>query len=632
MDRRVPIAFCTLVLPLATSDVFAACTTQPIFLPLHYRVGADAQNCQYDDIQSAIDAVGECPTIIDITREHLYTHQHLGIADKPNLTLQGWGDGVTCADIRGTLSFPPYAPPDSIAPLLTINGSSDGGGSVLYVTGTTNLTVRNLTLSGALTCAECSGGGISFDGQGALVLTRSTISFNEAGYGAGINVNGSSGPATLTLGSDTLVLSNVADTSGGGIRVEGNTRLYALRPNTMIAFNKAPNGYGGGVEVLSPARADFGSPGYGGLGVVYDNQAQYGGGIAALGSSNPDNDGTTVRLFTTVAANPVQISSNIASARGGAIYLKPYTQHIPDEGAGATACVFDYRINDNIAAEGAAVYADFDSDFSGRNIGSSVSFNQTDTCGPEAPPALGAVACAPGVACNEIARNVAADSTNQHTDGAVLLVDSTSSLRANRLILRNNSAGYAINAVGADENQYGPIVLANCLLADNHTRHELIGIHRSESTSFSIGRCTVANNAVDNGYVFNANQYTTFSLANSIVDNPGVQSLAFTGSAGNLTVGYVLSNDASTLPGATGVAQGEPTFVDATNGDYHLQATSLGVDFAPAVNGLDLDRKPRTVDLPGSVDVYGPMDLGAYEIQPACSSADTVFCNGFDLD
>ena len=133
---------------LAGSDVFAACTTSPIFLPLHYRVGADTQHCQYDDIQSAIDAVGECPTIIDITREHLYTHQHLGIADKPNLTLQGWGDGVTCSMIRGPLDFPPYAPPDSTAPLLTIAGSNDGGGSVLYVTGNTHLALRNLTISG----------------------------------------------------------------------------------------------------------------------------------------------------------------------------------------------------------------------------------------------------------------------------------------------------------------------------------------------------------------------------------------------------------------------------------------------------------------------------------------------------
>lgn len=346
-----------LSLLLAAVRVHAVCTTNPILLPLHYRVGADTAHCQYDDIQSAIDAVGECPTIVDITREHLYTHQHLGIADKPNLTLQGWGDGVTCADIRGTLSFPPYAPPDSTAPLLTINGSSDGGGSVLYVTGNTNLAVRNLTISGGLTCADCSGGGISFGGQGSLALTRSTISFNEAAFGAGINVNGSSGAATLTLDSDTLVLSNTADISGGGIRVEGNTRLYALKPNTMIAFNKAPNGYGGGIEVLGPARADLGSPGYGGLGVIYDNQAQYGGGIDIL--TFDDGAEAIVRLFTTDRAKPVRMQGNTASHTGGAVYLKPHRTFV----SGATNvafCAYDFVVDDNIAMEGAAIYSDAD--------------------------------------------------------------------------------------------------------------------------------------------------------------------------------------------------------------------------------------------------------------------------------
>ena len=212
-----------LVPVLAASNAFATCTANPAFLPLHYRVGADTQHCQYDDIQAAIDAVGECPTVIDITREHTYTHQHLGIASKPDLTLQGWGDGVTCSMIRGPLDFPPYAPPDSTAPLVSLDGSSDGGGSVLHVTGTTHLTLRNLTiLRGANLGSDDNnsvGGGIHFDGQGSLYLTRSTISTNEAGFGGGIDVNGSSGPVALTLDANTLVISNTADTSGGGIRV-----------------------------------------------------------------------------------------------------------------------------------------------------------------------------------------------------------------------------------------------------------------------------------------------------------------------------------------------------------------------------------------------------------------------------
>ncbi len=609
----------TLALLLASGPALAIC------LPFqgHIRVGADPVHCQANDIQSAINLAGVCPVTIDITREHTYTNQQLTIGNK-YITFQGWGDGVTCADIPNE---PAYAPPASNVPLVTIDGS--GNGRVLTINGNNNVGLHNLTITGGQIDDSSSGGGISFDGGGSLYLINSTINLNHGGYGGGINVNGSSGLTSLYLMDHTQILVNTAAVSGGGVRIEGNTRLYALEHFTLIGFNHAPNGYGGGLEVLGPARADIGSPGYNGLAVVYNNTAQNGGGIAALARRDGSGD-AAVRLFTTDPANPVQLADNIASMRGGAIYLKPFTQKVPAEEGSAMACAFDFRINDNIAADGAAVYADFDSDISGRNVGSAFELNQADECGPERPSALGAVACGPGVACNEIARNIAADDNNQPTGGAVIAVDSTSSFFANRLNFVGNAAAYGINAVGADENNYGQIAIANCLFADNHTQHELVGVRRTESTSFSIGRCTFANDTIDNGYALYGNQNTIFSLANSIIALPGSSTLDFTGTPDHLNLGYLLSNDSSTLGSGVGVVQGMPTFVDAAHGNYHLQLSSLGVDFAPAVGGLDLDRQPRTVDLPGVANQFGPLDLGAYEIQPACSTGDTIFCNGFD--
>jgi hypothetical protein len=61
-----------------------------------------------------------------------------------------------------------------------------------------------------------------------------------------------------------------------------------------------------------------------------------------------------------------------------------------------------------------------------------------------------------------------------------------------------------------------------------------------------------------------------------------------------------------------------------------LRRTSAGVDYAPAVSGLDLDGRSRTVDLGNVVNINGPLDLGAYEVQ-TCAVADTVFCSGFEL-
>jgi hypothetical protein len=40
----------------------------------------------------------------------------------------------------------------------------------------------------------------------------------------------------------------------------------------------------------------------------------------------------------------------------------------------------------------------------------------------------------------------------------------------------------------------------------------------------------------------------------------------------------------------------------------------------------------RERDLLGIANQYGELDLGAYERQFACAGADTVFCNGFDVD
>ena len=345
-----------LLVLLASGPAFATCNLNPSLLPVHLRVGADAAHCQFNDIQSAIDAVSECRTVIDVTREHLYTNQHLFIDSKPNVTLQGWGDGVGCAQIRSTLDFPPYEPPSDVSPLVSLDGSGSGG-RVLTITGSSNVTLRNLNVLRGATDPSATGGGIDFNGNGSLTLTRSTLSFNSAGYGGGINMYGSGGAANLTLGSDTLVITNTASTSGGGIRLSGTTRMYALQPKTLIGYNHAPNGYGGGLEVLGPARADIGSPGYNGLGVLYGNDAQYGGGMDIL-TFHGDAD-AYVRVFTTDPANPVQISGNFASHTGGAVYLRSMVNFGFDV-AFSFLCARDFRIEDNAAQEGAAIYSDAD--------------------------------------------------------------------------------------------------------------------------------------------------------------------------------------------------------------------------------------------------------------------------------
>jgi hypothetical protein len=623
---------------LVSSPAFAACTVQPGLLPFHIRVGADTTHCQANDIQSAINAVGECSTVIDITREHTYTNQHLSIDNKANVTLQGWGDVVTCAQIPQTVGFPAYTPPSDIGPLLDLDGSNDGNGRVLTITGSSNVSIRNLTIENGSAADSASGGGINFDGQGSLELTRSTVSFNHAGFGAGVNVNGSSGPTTLTLDPNTLIILNTASTSGGGIRMQGNSRLYALKPNTLIGYNHAPNGYGGGLEVLGPARADIGSSGYGGLGVIYDNDASYGGGIDVL--TFDDDANAIVRVFTTDSNNPVQISGNFASHTGGAVYLKPL--HGIASEADSALCAYDFRIEDNAAPEGAAIYSDADyspgivntSDGGSIALNTSAEFRHGNLCvQTELPSALGAVACAAGVPCNQFVGNKTEDQNGQATEGSMILLQNSSEMYGDRFSARANTGAHLLREVGdGAEGDTSEAQLSNCLLADNMLTQELAAQTDGTESYLLLDSCTIANNQIGAPYVMLGSDT---ALRNSIIDQPGRATInpAITDP---FYAAYVLTNDRSTLPDTVYIHEGEPTFVDAANGNYHLMPTSLGVDSAPLDSlmalHVDLDLKPRVVDLQSIPDNFGPMDLGAYELQSAfaCGAGDTIFCNGFE--
>ena len=623
---------------LGWSDVSAVICT-PLNAPPPRFVGdtGSDQLCTDDTIQSAIDfiknAAYACPATIYVTREHTYTSQHLTLNNVGTpLTIVGTGDQVHCGSTDVQICDPDIGcPPPPTAPLVTIDGSASNNFSVLSITGYNNITLRYLTIKGA--AATGDGGGIHFDGTGFLTIDTSTISLNEAGYGGGINFKANGGAATLTLAANALVLNNTADTSGGGIRIEGQAHLFALQPQTLIAFNHALGGYGGGVEVVAPAVADIGSPGYNGGAVIQFNDAQYGGGIAVAGygQGGDYHSIALARLFTVDPVHPVQVTNNSASHTGGGIWLKPQAYLGPR----AELCANDFRIDDNIAAEGSAIYSDSDYNLDipdGGEVYLNLAYDDPDCsedpANPDPVSGHGAVACASGVACNTLDRNIAEDDMNVATDGSVILVQDSGSLRLNRTALRNNQGGHAIRLFGTGE-PYADTIF-NCLLAENAASAELIRIEHEDNVSglVSISGCTIANNDIGGATVVNSAHALTFTK--SIVAEPDVPTLAYTDNPDYLTVQYVLSNDVSTLPASIGVLQGAPTFVDAAGSDYHLQNSSIGIDYAPASGGIDLDGVPRSTDLPQVPDNYGTRDLGAYERQYFCGM-DTIFCSGFDF-
>ena len=581
-----------------------------------YTVGSDGF-CDFSDIPAAIAAAAANPPHnIYIAVNATYTAEGIVINNQDVNIVGGFANCSALVSPSGTS---------------TISGALNGGKSVIAITGTSNVTLQNLTIRNGKRSADFTGGGIDFAGSGTLTLAASQVTNNTAGDGGGINVSGSPGPLELTIQANTLINSNTAINSGGGIRVVGNARLFMLEDFTYVAFNTATGGDGGGVQVLGPARADIGSPGYNLAAVINSNSAVNGGGISVDASQN--NGQAILRMFSTDATRPVRISSNAASANGGGIYLKPYPTGNGGLPSHATLCAHDYRLDSNVGIEGSAIYV----------VGNTSDQQATDVllqptsvdttgsgCDPETPESLGAVPCNVGAGCNMIDSNQAIDINNndQATNGATIFGQSGIILEANRLMLRGNSGGYAVHGTG--NTQIANFILSNCLIAENQLTHELA---LAENALLSINNCTLANDGIGATHVIRSD--STMVLKNSIIDEPGTLALDHSGAASDLTVAYVLSNDISTFPPVNPLyISGDPLFVG--NGDYHLQAyvqnglvtASHAIDYAPLVpgNDFDLDGRPRDQNVGQVQDVYGYRDLGAYEMQPI---VDRIFADAF---
>ncbi|MEA3396262.1 MAG: Ig-like domain-containing protein, partial [Chloroflexota bacterium] len=137
------------------------------------------------------------------------------------------------------------------------------------------------------------------------------------------------------------------------------------------------------------------------------------------------------------------------------------------------------------------------------------------------------------------------------------------------------------------------VAMVNTLVADNHGD---AGIH--VNGSLALMNTTVANN--DGGVIFNPQVSATLLITNSIVyDNDW--SISDEG-AGTAQVTY--SDVEGGWPGA-GNLDAAPLFMDAANGDYHLQGNSPAIDAGTPAGAppADLDGTPRDA----------APDMGAYE-------------------
>jgi hypothetical protein len=149
-------------------------------------------------------------------------------------------------------------------------------------------------------------------------------------------------------------------------------------------------------------------------------------------------------------------------------------------------------------------------------------------------------------------------------------------------------------------------ILINCSFSENSSGMGGGGMYNAVSSPILINCSFSRNRRGINDEASFFNESSSPTLTNCILwGNTGDQ--IFNDESSNAVVTYSIVQGG--FPG-TGNLDQDPLFVDATNGDLHLQAGSPAIDAgltSANTTTVDLDGKPRVVN--------GIIDMGAYEFQ-----------------
>lgn len=572
-----------------------------------YSVGPGA-TCTHDTLQEAMDAaaLNPGPDSIRIVRNATWTAQQVSTDTDHDLEIIG---GVIACTI---------AEPDGKT---TLSGEGGDARPVITLRGSGVFRLRHLVIRDGDQAGDDDGGGIFFRGGGILEISDSEIVDNEAEDGGGIYANGTTALAELIIGANVTIASNTARRNGGGIAVQ-NLEMSMVAPGSILLSNVAA-GSGGGLFLASgnrEAHAYIGSTGFADLGVMHDNRAAVGGAIAVTMDEDESLD-AVLQLFSTTPDAPVRISNNHATQRGGAIDLQPrYDPGIggfPGYPQGTIAKLRNADIANNTSPVAAAINLGHDNygPFGSAALGGIVFFN-TDTAAPMHPAA---VACPLDAPCGYIRGNSTVNAT-----GAVVHLSENADFIASRVVFDDNEGGWLIYLSGEETTSAR---LSSSLVVRNTMAHALIRDDQNEDDTtplLVLHHLTIADNTVGANGLLSINE--DMVLSRSYIDQPGKALFATDvgSSGGNRVVEYSL---VSSLPTPAGASYRPPRYVDAANGDYRPRAGSAAVDWAPALEGYDLDlhSRPRSVDLDPNPNQFGPSDIGAFErpsLQPLVLNAD----------
>lgn len=559
-------------------SVLGAClSSMPAAHAIVYTVGTGGA-CQYADIGSAAAAADAHPGPDEI---HV-----AGVSMAPDYTQQAISISVSSGDQLDIIGgFSDCLQAASTGTHTIIDGAGGATDPVMRITvaGTAWVRLSYLTLQHGDEDGSGKGGGIYFDGNGVLELQHCSVIQNTAGYGGGIYMQGTGTYAQLVIGESVAITANTARFDGGGVVADG-AQLTMTAPDSYLAFNHAPNGYGGGLLVKSggdrDTKAYLGSASAGGTGPVYANDAKRGGGVALLG----DNHDALLYLFTADPAQPMRIRGNTATAEGGGIWLRTSVDSV----VGLQA--WYAWIEDNIAPHGAAMFVG----------GGEVVFNE-----PGYRPS-GSTDCPTGAPCGGIVGNAATDDASQPVGGVV--EGAPHALFLKRMTLENNTGKFLLDLDQA-------VVQAHEVLIDGNSSSDSLILLEGADMIMHFVSTTIAGNSVGGATVFDLACRSTYpcQMWGSIVWQPGKPFYS----------GQWMDSDSSFV-------DVNPRFVDPEHGDYSLRAGSTAIDWTlvPDADTTDLFGNPREVDLPIVVN-YSKRDLGAIErqtLQPLVLNSD------FDAD
>jgi len=318
---------------------------------------------------------------------------------------------------------------------------------------------------------------------------------------------------------------------------------------------------------------------------------------------------------------------------GGAIYCYLSSPTI-------TNCTF---INNSTGCDGGAIYCSYSSPTIINCIFSGNSATGSDSCG-------GAITCDQGsptiIGCTFINNNSvwnggaiyfywSSDSTvinctfkNNSATGSVggggAIYCDRSSPSITNCTFSGNSASVKGGAICC--NSLSPS-MTNCIFSGNSAGDYGGAIYCEWYSRPTLNNCTFSGNSADYGGAITCDWYSSPALNNCILWGNS----AFTGgneiyikdSGSSCALNYCCVDNTG-YGGQTGnitennCIHQDPQFVDAANGDYHLQDTSPCIDagdnsLVPTGVTTDLDGNPRIVD--GDNDGTPTVDIGAYEYQ-----------------